>query len=238
MIAEVMINARVMNVIGSRRAVKVSTSRMTAFPAVVLANAFFMPRGYTIVWSGWDMSAGTSTANFNATITLPIARNPDGSSITGPAYEYIVSAATSFALSYPAATLDKTAAQLTRRVHLNDAPAVIPSSGWEYANASGTAIRLVPAGTPFVANDIYEFSYRAKDPTVNGLGFAAVRDWNAWLRYDTRDDLGTPNPLASDVTRIYSAVLSQPGRMLSDFRYLGFNLHCAGRMGRWARSAG
>ncbi|HXA12425.1 MAG TPA: hypothetical protein VNW93_09615, partial [Mycobacterium sp.] len=189
----------------------------------VLANAFLMPRGYTMVWSGWDKSAGTSTANFNATITLPIARNPDGSSITGPAYEYIVTSGTSFALSYPAAVTDKTKATLTHRVHLNDPPVVIPASGWEYANAGLTAIRLLPAGTPFVANDIYEFSYTAKDPSVNGLGFAAVRDWNAWLRYDDADDVGTANPLAGDVKRIYTEVFSQPGRMLNDFRHLGFN---------------
>src|SRR4029434_10930482 len=67
------------------------------------------------------------------------------------------------------------------------------------------------------------FTYTAKDPSVNGLGWAAVRDWNAWLRYEAADDLGAPNPLAGDATRIYSAVLSQPGRMLNDFRYLGFN---------------
>ena len=189
----------------------------------VLANAFLMPRGYTMVWSGWDKSAGISTANFNATITLPIATNPNGSPITGPAYEYIVSSATSFTLSYPAATLNKAAATLTHRVHLDDAPVLIPASGWEYTSPTGTAIRLLPAGTPFVANDIYEFSYTAKDPSVNGLGLAAVRDWNAWLRYDAMDDFGTANPLAGDITRIYSAVLSQPGRLLNDFRYLGFN---------------
>jgi hypothetical protein len=189
----------------------------------VLASSFLMPRGYTMVWSGWDKSAGTSTANFNATITLPVARNLDGSPITGPAYEYIVSSATAFTLSYPAATLDKARATLTHRVHLNDVPAVVPPTGWEYSNPGGTAIRLLPAGTPFVANDIYEFTYTAKDPSVNGLGLAAVRDWNAWLRYEAADDLGTANPLAGDVTRIYSAVLSQPGRMLNDFRHLGFN---------------
>jgi hypothetical protein len=196
----------------------------------VLANAFLMPRGYTMVWSGWDKSAGVSTANSNATITLPIATNPNGSPITGPAYEYIVSSATSFTLSYPAATLNKAAATLTHRVHLDDAPVLIPASGWEYTSPTGTAIRLLPAGTPFVANDIYEFSYTAKDPSVNGLGLAAVRDWNAWLRYDAMDDFGTPNPLAGDVTRIYSAVLSQPGRMLNDFRYLGFNQAENGKM--------
>jgi len=189
----------------------------------VLARAFLMPRGYTMVWSGWDKSAGTSTANFNMTITLPIAKNLDGSSITGPAYEYIVSSGTSFTLSYPAATPDQSQAKLTHHVHLNDPPVEIPASGWEYANASLTAIRLVPAGTPFVANDIYEFSYVAKDPTVNGLGFAAIRDFNAWLRYEVADDFGTPNPLAGDITRIYTEVSSQPGRLLNDFRHLGFN---------------
>jgi hypothetical protein len=186
----------------------------------VLANSFLMPRGYTMVWSGWDKSAGTSTANFNATITLPVARNPDGSSITGPSYEYIVTTGSSFTLSYPAATLDKTTAKLTRRVHLDDTPVAIPASGWNY-NATGTAISLV--GGNFVANDIHEFSYSAKDPTVNGLGFAAVRDWNAWLRYEAMDDFGNPNPLAGDIQRIYTEISSQPGRLLNDFRHLGFN---------------
>ena len=186
----------------------------------VLAGAFLMPRGYTMVWSGWDKSAGANTANFNATITLPIARNPDGSSITGPVYDYIVTAAASFNLSYPAATLDKTRARLTHRVHLDDTPVDVAASGWNY-NATGTAISL--AGGNFIANDIYEFSYTAKDPSVNGLGLAAVRDWNAWLRYEQRDDFGNPNPMAGDIRRIYTEISSQPGRLLNDFTHLGFN---------------
>ena len=32
-----------------------------------------------------------------------------------------------------------------------------------------------------------------------------------------------PNPLAGDITRIYTEVSSQPGRFLNDFSYLGFN---------------
>jgi hypothetical protein len=190
-----------------------------------LASSFLMPRGFTMVWSGWDASAGTSTANFNMTITLPVATN-NGATITGPAYEYIVTSGTSFALTYAAATLDKGAARLTHRVHLNDLP--VPTSAWAYnaTGTPGTSIHLVSstgATVPFVANDIYEFSYTAKNPTVNGLGFAAVRDWNAWLRSETKDDLGTPNPLAGDVARIYTEISSQPGRFLNDFRHLGFN---------------
>src|SRR3989441_9607697 len=109
----------------------------------VLANAFLMPRGYTMVWSGWDQAAGTSTSGLNTTSTLPIAKNADGSTITGPAYEYIVTSGTAaFTLSYPAATLDKSKATLTHRVHLDDVPAVIPATGWTY-DASGTTINLV-----------------------------------------------------------------------------------------------
>lgn len=187
-----------------------------------LANSFLMPRGYTIVWSGWDPSAGTDNADFVSTMAFPVAKNRDGSSITGPAYEYIVGQGTSYALTYPAATLDQTKATLTHRAKLNDPPQVVPASGWKY-DANGTAITLLPAGTRFAAGDIYEFSYTAKDPTVNGLGFAAVRDWNAFLRYEAKDAAGTANPLAGDVTRIYTEVVSQPGRMLNDFTLLGFN---------------
>jgi len=183
-----------------------------------LANAFFMPKGYTVVFSGWDFAAGTSNANFNTTITLPVALNRDGSTITGPAFEYIVTSGTTFNLNYPAASLDRSKATLTHRIHLDDPP--VATTNWSF-NAAGTAIVLPAPG--FVANDIYEFTYTAKNPTVNGLGFAAVRDWNAWLRSEKKDDSGNANPLAGDVTRIFTEVVSQPGRMLNDFRHLGFN---------------
>ena len=194
----------------------------------VLANAFFMPRGYTMVWSGWDKAAGTNSDNFNSTIALPVAANPEGSSITGPSFEYIVTGAATYALTYPAAMLDQNDAMLTHRIRLNDTPEVLPPSAWAYTDGTGTAIRLTDGN--FVANDIYEFSYTAKDPTVNMLGYAAIRDFNAWLRYERRDHDGTPNPLAGDVRRIYTVTISQPARTLNDFRHLGFNQAENGRI--------
>ena len=194
----------------------------------VLANSFLMPRGYTLVWSGWEplgVSLATLATTQTQAVALPIAQNPNGSSITGPAYEYNVSA--SFSLSYPAATLDKSLATLTHRVHLDDMPQVVPAANWQY-NAAGTAVSPLGAGTS-VANDIYEFSYIAKDPSIAGLGFAAVRDWNSWLKYATTDDVGTANPLAGYITRIYTEISSQPGRLLNDYRHLGFNEDESGR---------
>jgi hypothetical protein len=189
-----------------------------------LANSFLMPRGYTLIFSGWDASAGTSTANFNSMINLPVARNPDGSTITGPYYEYIVmgNATTQQAeLFYKAASLDKSKAVLTTRKLLNDVPQVVPASGWEYVDE--THIRLLPAGTAFKQADIYEFSYTAKDPTVNGIGFAAIRDFMAFMRFAAADDSGNANPMAGDIQRVYTEISSQPGRMFNDFRNLGFN---------------
>jgi hypothetical protein len=186
-----------------------------------LAQSFLMPRGYTMMWSGWDQSAGTDNSNFNTTITLPVAKNADGSSITGPSYEYFIGPGDSYDLTYPAASLDQSTAKLTHRVHLEDTPDVVPATGWAY-NADGTSISLT-GGASFVTNDIYEFSYTAKDPTVNGVGFAAIRDFVAFMRYESVDDEGNANPLAGDVQFITTEISSQPGRLLNDFDHLGFN---------------
>jgi len=174
------------------------------------------------VWSGWENNLGP-LSGLTATASLPTAHNPDGSTITGPGYEYIVSPGATYTLAYPAASgsQDPSSAVLTHRIHLDDLPQIVPASGWAYTDSSNTKIKLTSGS--FVANDIYEFSYIAKDPTVNGVGFAAIRDFASFLRNAGADDSGTPNPLAGDVTRIYTETSSQPARTLNDFTHLGFN---------------
>jgi len=101
-----------------------------------------------------------------ATGSFPIAHGPGNTVITGPAYEYIVTGGASFALAYPAATANQGApdAVLTHRVHLDDPAVVVPPTGWAYTDGARTAIKLTSGN--FVNNDIYEFSYIARDPTV------------------------------------------------------------------------
>src|ERR1044072_6293807 len=137
---------------------------------------------------------------------------------------------TTFTLAYPAASGAQSApnAVLTHRVHLDDTPDVVDPSGGSYTDGNFAALRL--SGAPFGANDIYEFSYIAKNPTPNGMGLAAIRDFNSWLRYENHDDFGTPNPLKGDVTRIYTETSSQPARTLNDFVHLGFNQDENGRV--------
>jgi hypothetical protein len=153
-------------------------------------DGFLESEGYTLAWSGWE---GDITTGIK--INLPVAKNKNGSEITGRVRaEYILN-------NGPAATVDVTAqpayssistsnagATLTRRVHQNDPKETIDNSQWTFADCSATPF----PGTPnpakvclkggFDTNHIYELVYTAKNPTVAGIGFAATRDFVSFLR--------------------------------------------------------
>jgi hypothetical protein len=204
-----------------------STGGNNPTTAAHAGDAFLMNLGYSLAWSGWDYGAAGADS---MDIRVPLAKNPDGSTITGPSYEYITFTNTnatlrmaSPAFTYAAADLDKSKATLTVKAHLRDPAVTIPSSGWDYTSSAGTAIKLLPNGTAFNLGDIYEFSYTAKDPLVAGVGFAATRDFLSFLKNRAADDFGNPNPLAGHVKQIYTFTVSQPARFLNDFENLGFN---------------
>jgi hypothetical protein len=185
-------------------------------------NAFLMNQGYALAWAGWDPTAAAGGGRM--TIQVPVAHHADGSSITGPSYEYLVfdnATTVKAAITYAAVSLDTSAARLTVRQHLTDAPTALASTDWEFIDAR--TIHLLPAGTAFRQSAIYELAYTAKDPVVAGLGFAATRDVVAFLRHATADDDGNPNPLAGSVEATLAFTVSQPARYLNDFVWLGFN---------------
>src|SRR6188472_197158 len=131
-------------------------------------TGFIMNLGYSIVGNGWD--PGATKDNDGLTISVPVAKSIDGSSITGPSYEYINfddARSVRYELTYPAATLDRSKATLTVRARLDDQPTAVSASGWEYVDQK--TIRLLPAGTPCKQSHIYEFTYTAKDPLVTAL---------------------------------------------------------------------
>jgi Alpha/beta hydrolase domain len=186
-------------------------------------NGFLMNRGYTVVWSGWqgDIVPGAGRMTFAPPVV------PD---ITGLAREDFIFDHTdnpaSATLSYPAADLDPAHTRLSVRQREAD-PRATPA-GLEVKFESPTKISIRrPDG--FDAGAIYEFIYTAKDPKVMGLGFAATRDVVSFLRNETADSAGTANPLAGRIDRAIGFGLSQSGRYLHDYLYLGFNADEAGR---------
>jgi hypothetical protein len=192
-------------------------------------NGFLMRQRYSVLETGWDVSARSDGKSF--TVTVPVAKNPDGSTITGPnTDEFVIDKQAKPAqqrLTYPAATADKSKASLTVRLRYEDNPIPVPADGWDYVDAKLSAVKLTsgPFGGPgsFGPTALYEFTYQAKDPLVVGLGFAALRDIATFMRNAETDDRGTANPLAGDVQRIYTFCSSQPCRTMRDFVQLGFN---------------
>jgi hypothetical protein len=185
-------------------------------------NGFLMQQGYTLVLSGWDVTAPAGAGRL--TMTAPVATAPDGSPIVGLSLEeFVIDNATTATgvLTYPAADQDKSHANLTVRSHYSDTPVPVPQSGWEYV--SSTSIRLLPAGSFFANGSLYEFVYPARNPIVAGLGLAGIRDLAAFFRFAVTDDSGAPNPLAGRVEKVYSFCFSQPCRLMRDFVRLGFN---------------
>jgi hypothetical protein len=197
-------------------------------------NGFLMRRGFTIVWSGWqgDVPPGADRLT---------ARFPTIAGITGIVREEFIAEATGLlgdnnieelseerfvgTLVYPVADADD--ATLTIREREADPRVAPPGLAWRLADDRHVEITR-PTGPGFDRGAIYEFIYRARDPIVMGIGFAAIRDLVSVLRYGTLD-----NPLAPErrprIRRALGFGISQSGRVLRDLVHLGFNQDLAGR---------
>jgi hypothetical protein len=184
-------------------------------------DGFLMRQGFTVAWSGWI--AGLPRAPGLLRLEAPAAAG-----IEQPVWdEFLFNDArqTEARLTFSAATLDKAAARLLVRERNEAAPTLLPLEAWEFLDDG--AIGLLPRGTPFRAGLVYQFTYRARNPPVAGIGYAATRDWVAFLRYAQADLTGRPNPLGPDGRHKVSVALahgtSQSGRFLRDMLYRGFN---------------
>ena len=83
--------------------------------AAQAGSGFVMNLGYSVVGNGWDF--GATSDDDGMTISVPVAKNPNGSSITGPSYEYINfddGKSVKYDLTYPAATLDQVRSEADR----------------------------------------------------------------------------------------------------------------------------
>ncbi|MEO3471196.1 alpha/beta hydrolase domain-containing protein [Roseomonas sp. CAU 1739] len=215
-------------------------------------DGMLMRRGYTLVFFGWqpDLTAGDN----RVTMRVPVARNADGSPITGVVRSEIVVQAAApavnlssgnftqlFHTSYPTASRDNRTAgpdgflpRLTVRTREADARQEIPNDRWSFADCrpgqapqpSDTQICLDGGFQP---GRLYELVYRGKDPLVLGLGYAAMRDLPAFMRHARTDDAGQANPIYRDGTVTLVHGTSQSGRNMRLFLHLGFNRDEAGR---------
>jgi len=216
--------------------------------------------------SGWqgDNVGGTAQIfpNTNDYVVVPMARNPDGSPITGPLLGRIYNRSGPDSqpiivytnpMPYKPATLDTTQALMVTHTSETNQGVItgvseVPSTDWAWATCDAT--RPFP-GTPnptqicmrngFDPTLLYQIVFMGKDPYVLGIGFAAFRDVASFFRYEAQDDFGTPNPVSTQISWIISRGSSQSGNFIREFLHLGFNQDEAGRKvhdGSWPTIAG
>jgi Alpha/beta hydrolase domain len=211
-------------------------------------DGWLMRQGYTLVWWGWEMDV---RPGWNR-ILMPeiVAHGRAGSPVTGVVRSEMVTAtpATTLSLSrsqqvlapppdsYPTASTNNRSAfsdgflpTLTVRAREQDPRVPIPNTEWSFGTCGnqGTAATpdpkhvCYPSG--FKPGRLYELIYRAQDPLVQGIGFAATRDLGAFLSRARMDDSATSNPVWREGQKAIIEGSSQSGRMIRSLLALGFN---------------
>lgn len=180
--------------------------------------------GFTLVWLGWqfDVPDGERVLRLHA----PVATDND-KPITGWVRSDFVFATKVFDTSLghrgqkaqPAIEPNSSEYKLTVRDTVLGARRAIPRDQWQFARfADGQAVpdpTRIHLKTGFEPGKIYEVVYRTQNPTVVGLGLAAVRDLASYFKYERND--------VAVVKRALAFGISQSGRFLRHFVYQGFN---------------
>lgn len=193
-------------------------------------------------------------------LQVPVARNPDGSSITGPVYGHIANAGGSTAqmviyttpIPYEPASLDTTRTTLYSFASqtitgVDDPKTSIASGDWAWADCRTTPFPGTPDPTRICLKNgfdpslLYEMVFTAKDPLVLGVGYAATRDIISFFHHARADDGGTPNPIAGAISKVVSVGVSQSASFIRSSIHLGFNQDESGRQvvdGAWPQIDG
>ena len=212
---------------------------------VMPPDTALLNRGYIYVWCAWQ--ADVLRGNNRLLMRVPYA-GIDGGSVAGilrselqvssPTVTLNLSSGVFTGLthhSYETITVDNSGLALTRRVLESDRRDTIPNGEWAFSDCNKGRFPGYPSPSKISLRDgfqpgfIYELVYTARDPLILGLGFAAIRDFASFLRYETADSYEFPGPLiiqGSEENPVTSAILhgvSQCSNFTRTFLHLGFN---------------
>jgi hypothetical protein len=198
-------------------------------------DGFMMERGWTMAWCGWqwDVIRSAALMGLEAPQAVEGGQPIDGMMSlefqpNGPDKDKLL--ANRVHRTYPAADLNDPNAQLTVRDWPGGERTTIARSRWQFARDEGgkpapDANYLWLEGG-FEAGKMYEIVFRTSNCPVVGTGLLAVRDFPAFLHHGTAAE---GNPCAGRIEKAYGYGVSQSGRFLRHFLYLGLNLDEQGR---------
>ncbi len=205
--------------------------------------------GHISLVSGWQGDVIPTATN--QTIQVPVARQPDGSAVTGPVlarFSDLPEGTTTASIrlgsmgtaAYPPETLDTSRAHLTFHTAetvrgFTGSIGTVAAGDWAFADCRQSPFPGRPDPTRICLKDgfpplrVYELVYTAKDPLVLGIGLAATRDIVSFFRRGAPGG-EAPNPVAGRVTHAIALGTSQSGNFIKTFVHLGFNQALDGRI--------
>lgn len=196
-------------------------------------DGFLFRHGFTVAWIGWqwDVYRNEALMGLEAPYALIDGKPIEGQTVVEihpNSLEKTRLLANRLHRPNPVADLDDPGAVLLVRDGEDGEDTVIPRDRWRFARESGNEV--VPSREHIYYEDgfqpgmIYHVTYKAHGAPVVGTGLLAVRDIGAFLKSDNAN-----NPVAGAIDRIYAFGISQTGRMLRHFLYLGLNTGEDGR---------
>jgi hypothetical protein len=186
-------------------------------------DGMLMEEGYTALWLGWqfDMPEQEGLVRLYPPV-IPGLKGTVRAEMTPDARVPKYSVADRNHKPYVVLNPDDPTLKLTVRDEVEGPRTTIARADWHIEN--GTDIVLKGGFDP---GRIYEMVYTSENPPVAGTGFAAVRDFIAWMKYGgTVQDAPMP---AAVMQRAYGFGVSQSGRFLRTGLYFGFNRDEKGR---------
>lgn len=196
-------------------------------------DGLLMNLGYVVAWAGWQSDYNVDRGGNGMLADIPIATNPDGSTITEQVLLSQIfnnTTGSNINLLFPTVDLEDPEAYILVR-NASSGPlselVEVPRDAWHFSNERQIVIDR--SGSFFDAYDggaEYTVFYTARDPDVSGLGYAITRDVVSFLRYSDSEE----NPLAGAINYVITHGNSQSGRMLKGFIYDGFNEDENGRL--------
>lgn len=186
-------------------------------------NGFLMRHGFTVAWVGWQHDVPRRDGLM--ALDVPRARGVSGlvrSEFRPNLAAAVLPLADRYHVPHPAADPADPEARLTVREHAGAPEVEVPRGAWRFPDPDHVEL---PGG--FEPGAIYDLVYRSQDPPLVGLGFTAVRDTAAFLRWAPA---AAGNPCAGALERAFAFGVSQSGRFLRHLLYLGLDEDEEGRM--------
>ena len=196
---------------------------------IPVGDGFLFDRGYAIASVGWQWDVFRSDMLMGIEPPIAPVRGDVLVEIRPDVLQYTRTLANRVHKPYRAADVDDPTARLLVKDWEDGPYSELPRGAWRFAQESAGGVipsdEHVYLESGFQPGKIYHVVYTVEGSPISAGSMLALREAATFLRYP-----GELNPVAPGFDRAYAYGVSQTGRLLRHFIYLGLNVDEAGRI--------